>query len=170
MYELTAQAEAVIAPGATGQRFGVLEAELAGVASVLELLGKSSHCCSKAQVIACFANRGINDRAFDQATFPTFRQLITHPQHRQFAMLFSNSGARLSVAQRFQPALLTLGDNFVQRSHGMSCTDFTGIDLVIAEVLTFQRTVFITQQAILADLRGVELHLQLDVFRHDGKG
>ncbi|MNC75822.1 hypothetical protein D3C75_1274210 [compost metagenome] len=52
----------------------------------------------------------------------------------------------------------------------MSCTDFTGIDLVIAKILTFQRTVFITQQAILADLRGVELHLQLDVFRHDGKG
>ncbi|MMZ68750.1 hypothetical protein D1872_314740 [compost metagenome] len=73
LHELAAQTESIFAPCVTGQRFGVFEAEFAGVAPVLELLGERRHRRRKAQIVAGFANRSVDDPAFDQATIPTFR-------------------------------------------------------------------------------------------------
>ena len=55
--------------------------------------------------------------------------------------------------------LLAGGHDFVQRGDGMPGADFAGVFLVVVEVLGRQRAVFVADEPIAGDFRGVEFHL-----------
>ena len=69
-----------------------------------------------------------------------------------------------AITQRRQPvrAAAHRGE-LVQRGHLVPGADVAGIDLVVGEILVAQHPVLVADQAVLCDLRGVELHLDLHV-------
>ncbi len=147
----------------------LIVAELAEVFAAFQLLAECGHRGGEAQVIRCRAGRldvAFWQRPFEQLAAVRARCLVAQAQQCQLVGLAARGRFRLGITQRLQVTLAAHQRDFVQGGHGVTGTDFTGIDLVVAEILAFQRAVFKADLAIFGHHRRVEFELDFHVFRH----